>query len=167
MSLFKHRYFLFGIGIYIVSVAYLHFIFQQSLTDLLIPFLIIGIGFSFIGWWMTRKLVQPFQQPAVKKELWVLIALTFWIIFYITYGGNLVNKILPADWIENPPVYSIIIFLRKLVFFVLIPFAIYKFLGFSLSDFGLNKSPIKFFTQKINRYLFFAGNCCIMFSIFL
>jgi membrane protease YdiL (CAAX protease family) len=97
---------------------------------------------------MTRKLVQPFQQPAVKKEFWVLIALTFWIIFYITYGGNLVNKILPANWIENPPVYSIIIFLRKLVFFVLIPFAIYKFLGFTLSDFGLSKCPVKIFSQR-------------------
>jgi membrane protease YdiL (CAAX protease family) len=88
--------------------------------------------------------------------------LTGWIIFYITYGGNLVNKILPANWIENPPVYSIIIFLRKLLFFVLVPFAVYKFWGFSLQDWGLNKSPVKFFSQRsiiIFLLLAIAASC--------
>lgn len=148
MSLLRNRYPLSGICIYTASLLYLHFVFQQSLTDMLIPFFIVGIGFSFIAWGMTRTLPQPQHQPSFKKEFWLLTLLIVWIIFYITYGGSLVNKILPASWVKDPPVYSIIIFFRKLVFFVLVPFAVYKFRGFSLEDFGLTRSPVKFFSQK-------------------
>lgn len=148
MDLFGNKYFLSGICIYIAAVLYLHFAFQQPLTEMLIPFLFVGIIFSFIGWWMTGKLSQPAHRPAIKREVWLLILLTSSIIFYITYGGSLVNKILPAGWINDPPVYSIIIFLRKLVFFVLLPFLAYKSRGFKWQDFGLNKTPVKTFSQR-------------------
>lgn len=148
MSLLKNRYFLSGIGIYTASFLYLHFVFQQSLTDMLIPFFIVGTGFSFVAWWMTRTLSQPQHQSTFKKEIWLLIILVGWITFYITYGGSLVNKIIPASWVKDPEVYSIIIFLRKLAFFVLVPFAVYKFRGFSLDDFGLTKCPVKLFSKR-------------------
>ena len=166
MSLFKNIYFLFGICIYTAAVLYLHFVFQQSLPDMLTLFLIIGIGFSFIGWWMTRKLSQPLHKPRIKKEFWLVLLLVGWVIFYITYGGSLINKLLPANWIENPQTYSVIIFLRKLIFFVLVPFVVYKLFGFSLQDFGLTRSPVKFFSQRSIIIFFLMAIAASVFQYF-
>jgi uncharacterized protein len=148
MSLLKNRYFIGGLLVYAIAVLYLHFYFQIAFTDIAIPFAIVGIAFSFIGWWLTKDLPEPVHRPSIKKEFWFLLLLVGWIVFYITYGGSLINKLIPASWTENPPLYSLIIFLRKLLFFVLVPFGIYKAFGFTLKDFGLKQSLLKLFSRQ-------------------
>ena len=166
MTMLKNRYFIGGLLLYTVALLYLHFAFNSSLVDLLIPFAVVGVGFSLLGWWLCRDFAQPFHQPVFKNEAWFLIVLIGWIIFYITYGGSLINKLLPPSWIENPPVYSLIIFLRKLLFFVLVPFVIYKVYGFSLKDFGLKQSPVKFFSKKSIFILVVLSVAALLFQYY-
>lgn len=167
MESLRNKFSIGGLLVYVAAVLYLHFVFQQPFNEMLIPFTILGIGFSFIGWWLTKDLSQPRHEPVIKKEIWLIIALVAWIVFYITYGGSLINKLLPVSWIENPPVYSIIIFLRKLLFFVLVPFGIYKALGFSLKDFGLKESPVKLFSQKSILLFISLSIAALLFQYFL
>jgi uncharacterized protein len=166
MTLLKNRYSLSSLCIYTVAVLYLHFAFQQRLSEMLIPFAVVGLGFSFIAWQLTKKLPAPLHQLNFKKEFLVLIVLTAWIVFYITYGGVLINKILPAYWIENPAIYSGIIFLRKLIFFVLIPFAVYKLAGFTGEDFGLNRNAVRFFSKESIVVFLLLSIAALIFQYF-
>ncbi|MGE5107667.1 MAG: lysostaphin resistance A-like protein [Sphingobacteriales bacterium] len=167
MAFLRNKYFIGGLLVYVAAVLYLHFAFEQPLREMFVSFTILGIGFSYIGWWLTKDLSQPYHLPAIKKESWFLLLLVAWIVFYITYGGSLINKSLPASWVENPPIYSIIIFLRKLLFFVLVPFGVYKAFGFSLKDFGLKGSPVKFFSQKSILVFILLSIAALLFQYFL
>ncbi|MBI1782709.1 MAG: CPBP family intramembrane metalloprotease [Sphingobacteriales bacterium] len=148
MSLSKAKYILVGILFYFTAVFYLHFSFNESFRDFFIPLSVLGMGFSLISWLFTNQFIDPVHKPKIKNELLFIIPLIIWIAFYITYGGSLINKLLPASWIENPAIYSIIIFLRKLLFFVFVPFLIYKAYGFSVKDFGLKDFPVKLFSGQ-------------------
>lgn len=163
----KYKYFIGGLLLYAVAVLYLIFAFNFSVTGLLVPFAVFGVLFSLLGWLLCKKFPVPSHHPAIKNEVWFLIVLIGWIVFYITYGGSLINKMLPASWIENPPVYSIIIFLRKLLFFVLVPFGIYKLFRFTLKDVGLKGSPVKFFSKKSLLVFVVLSISALLFQYFL
>lgn len=167
MALLKNKYFIGGLLLYAAAVLYLHFTFNFNLADLLIPFAVLGIGFSLLSLLLCKNFTQPFHQPSFKNEVWFLVVLIAWILFYITYGGSLINKLLPASWIENPAVYSIIIFLRKLLFFVLVPFAVYKAFGFSLKDFGLKQRQVKFFSKKSMLIFVVLSVAALLFQYYL
>lgn len=137
-----------GVVVYLLAVLYLHFLYGESFSGFFIPLAVLGIGFSLLSWVFINPFPSPSHKAVLHKEAIFIILLVAWIVFYITYGGSLINKLLPTAWIENPPVYSIIIFLRKLLFFVVVPFSIYKAFNFSLKDFGLKESPVKLLSVK-------------------
>jgi membrane protease YdiL (CAAX protease family) len=167
MPLFRNKYFLFGLLVYIAAIVYLHFVFEQPFSDFLTAFIILGAGFSFIAWLFTKDLKMPFYKPAVKNEAWLLTALVVWIILYITYGGNLINEAIPKSWIDNEQMNSFVILIRKLVVFVAVPFLIYKAFGFSLKDFGARNTAVKFFSRRGLLLLTVLSIAALLFQYFL
>jgi len=167
MSFSNFIYFIGGLLVYCIATAVLYFNFQASINDFLFPFLIIGVGFSIVSWLLTKKYTEALHRHLFKNEIWILLLLITLIIFYITIGGNSINKLLLDPWIENPAVYSVIIFLRKLLFFVLVPFGIYKIFGFSLKDFGLKESPVKFFSKNSFLLLVVFSISILLFQYYL
>jgi membrane protease YdiL (CAAX protease family) len=131
-----------------LSVLYLVISFEQPVTDFLPAFLIIGVGFSFAAWMLTKNLSTPNHRSKIKYEYWILALLVLLIAVYIMHGGAFINKFLPKSWIDDPRTRDILIFLKKLFVFVAIPFCIYKLSGFSLQDFGLAKPGLKFFPKR-------------------
>jgi membrane protease YdiL (CAAX protease family) len=162
----KQLYISVGLLLYIAAISYLYFAFGQPLAEIFIPLLVIGVGFSGISWLYLQSLNEPLQRPAFKNEWFLLLLLVLWIGFYITYGGSLINRIIPASWIADPATYSIIIFIRKLLIFVLIPFIIYRSLGFTLADFGLKKAPLKMSTNRLILFLISLSVIILLFQYY-
>ena len=161
------KYVLAGLAIYAIALLYLHFVFQLPFSDFLAAFLVLGIGFSSIAWLFTRNLDIPLQKPLIKNELWWLLFLILWVTFYITYGGDLVTKLLPDTWSHNPQSASILSFLRKSFAFVLIPFAVYRSFGFTLKDFGLKHPEVKFPGRKTTILFISISAAALLFQYFL
>ncbi|HLK27841.1 MAG TPA: type II CAAX endopeptidase family protein [Puia sp.] len=167
MSILKTKYIFFYLLVYAVAVLHLHFSFQEPVNNFLTVFFILGIGFSLVAWLLTKNLQEPVHKPAFKNEIWFLIVLIIWIIFYITYGGTLINQMLPKEWIAKEQINSLMIFLRKLLFFVIVPFLIYKTFGFSLDDFGLKNVALKLFSKKSVMIFIALSIAALLFQYFL
>jgi uncharacterized protein len=162
----KIRYILIGLVVYIAAISYLHFYFHIGFNEFLPAFFIVGGVLTFISWFITKNLAEPDNKAVFKRETWVLIALVAWIVFYITYGGTLIDRALPGAWIENERSYGFIILIRKLLIFVAVPYMIYSFFGFSWKDFGLQGSNFKFFSKKGIVLFFFTSIVAILFQYY-
>lgn len=162
----KNKYFISGLLIYIAAVLYLHFGFQQSFNDILPAFLFLGVGFSSLAWFLTKEFPVSYHKMKLRKEEWLLLLLVSWIVFYITYGGSLINQIIPKTWQSDEQVFTIIVFIKKFLFFVIVPFILYRASGFSLKDFGLTGTSLKFFNKKALIIFLIFSAAAILFQYF-
>lgn len=153
--------------LYAIALLYLHVAFEESFGNYLLTFSILGIGFSAIAIWLTKDLSFALHTKTFTKEIVFVIVLVALIGFYITYGGTLVNNILPAAWFTDERIASVIIFVKKFIFFVAIPFTIYKALGFSLDDFGLKKSPVSLLSKRAVAIFISLATASLLFQYFL
>lgn len=167
MNKVEYRYSIVYLFAYATAILYLHFVFQTSFTGFLSAFLGFGAGLSLLAWMLTRKLQYPFQRPAAGNENWILAGLVLWIVFYISYGGNLINKIFPGEWISNDRIYAIIVFTRKLFVFVFVPYLVYRSLGFSGSDFGFGKGRVKLFSRQFAVIFFTVSAAVLLLQFYL
>lgn len=97
----------------------------------------------------------------------ILVALVGRILLYITYGGELINQIIPESWIENERADTFVILIRKLLVFVAVPFLIYSAAGFLLTDFGLSAVRFKFFSRRSILLLISLSVTALLFQYFL
>ena len=167
MSSASYRYIFSGLCIYVLAIITLHFKFGLPVTDFIPAILVLGLGFSALSWWMTRDLENVPLRNSFPAEPWVLAGLVLLIAFYITYGGNLINQLLPAAWVSDPRSATIIIFLRKLIVFVLIPFFIYKAAGFTLEDTGLKNPGLKLLSRRSVLIFIIFSVAALLFQYFL
>src|SRR5436305_1590884 len=148
--------------IYITAFATAVFIYRLQLADLLTTFLFVGMAFSVLALLLTQKTLPAFiDKPAFKNESLILAALIIWIVLYITFGGDFINSLLPKNILQNKQWQFFVIIVRKLFVFVLIPYLIYRALGFSLNDFGLSVPILKAFTKR-NVLLLVAMSLAIL-----
>ena len=166
MTLPVNKYFLLCLFIYLLSVLLLTLQYHQSLTDILLVLFIPGIGFSILAWWLTKKIEPPFQQKVVPGENVILTALVLLIVWYISYGTGYINALMPAKWKAQPGINSLLIMLRKLVVFVIIPYAAYSMRGFSPADFGLYKNKYSFFSARPMIIFITLSVAIILFQLY-
>lgn len=156
-----------GLVIYIISVLYLHIFFDQPLFDFLIVSLLVGVGFSFIAWFLLRKETIAIQQSVIKNELLLLILLVVWIVLYTTWGAATINIIIPESWLNNEKINSLVIVIRKLIVFVAVPYIIYRLAGFTKEDLGFTGSPVNFFSRRGMAIIIALSVVILLFQYFL
>jgi len=163
----KNKYTISGICIYLTALCYLYFAFHLPISDLLTVMLIIGLFFSSIAWLLTKNFSTPFHKSSIANEGLILLASVLWITFYVTFGGSLINKIFPQTWLSNPALASILVFTKKLFVFVVLPFLAYRFFGFTLKDFGLTISDLRFPEKKTTSTFIVLSAVVLLFEYFL
>jgi membrane protease YdiL (CAAX protease family) len=168
MNSLTRIYILFFSVVYLAAFTAAVSVYNLQLTDLLTVLLFVGVGFSFIAWLFTLK-TQPasFLKPVQKNEDFILLALIVWIVLYITYGGNLINSLLPEHIQQNEHWQFFIVLIRKLLVFVLIPYLVYRAMGFSLRDFGLKIPAFKTFAKRNVLLLIVMSVTILLFEYFL
>lgn len=167
LSVFRNRYVIAYLAIYLISLSVLYFQFHQPLMDLLPVFLCVGFAFSIIAWLLVKDIPAAFDKPAFKNEALVIGALILYFLFYVTYGTSLINKLLPASVLDIRWKNDFVVLIKKLVVFVVIPFFIYKSFGFSVKDFGLKPGPGQIFSRR-NIFIFLVLSVAVLlFQFFL
>ena len=135
--------------VYAVAAAILVSVFNEPVKDILTVFILLGAGFSLVAWHLTKNIHSNInEKPAFAKEAGLLILLIAWIVLYITYGSGFIDSLIPKNILQNQQAYFLIILVRKLLVFVMVPFLLYQFFGCSLKDFGLCLKRKEIFTQR-------------------
>ena len=106
---------------------------------------VFGIVFPLIAWLTTRHAVPlSISIRSGAPELIVLIAYVVAVSLYLIGGPQWIDQHLPGGWTNSQQVKSIITLVKKLVVFVVIPFAIFRFcFGYRLRDFGIQRQGLR------------------------
>ncbi len=137
LQLTRNRYFIIFFIIYWAAVAVLSIRFNTPLRDSMELLIVFGLLLPFVAWLSTKNINPPLAEKGpLKTEVILLGALILFVTWYITYGTTMINKLMPADILQSEWKKSMVIFIKKLVVFVMLPFFLYKTAGFSLKDFG-------------------------------
>lgn len=104
--------------------------------EALAVFLIVGVMFSVVAHFMTRKSTPVIRNVSYQKnEIYILISSQIFISVILIFG----NGIFFAGTADAGITKEMITIFRKVLMFVVIPFLVYRFLyKFKLSDFGLS-----------------------------
>lgn len=120
------------------------------LEEVLGIMIIMGLGFSLIAHFLSRKanaLAEP--QPAQPNEAAALALVVAYITLIIIPGNSPIEALLPADWKDSAQEKEIITMFRKMITFVAIPFLFYRIhYPFRLADFGLSMDWRKALTGR-------------------
>ena len=140
--LLTNRWFLFAIALYVAAFVVLSRCPEFSLSDALLELLIFGFGFSLIAWWTTTRAKPLTIAPhPTRAEMLGLLAYVLALSAYLAFGPQTIDSWLPQEWIASDRVRFFVALVRKLIVFVLLPFALFGPLcGYSLRDFGWQKN---------------------------
>ena len=123
--------------VYAVWLFLLHRVEHFGLSEPLLLILIVGLGFSALAWWFTRRaepLPLAVRQP--DREAMLLAAYLVAVAAFIAWGLNFIES-----GVRTEPLKSVVILAAKLAVFVLIPFALFRELwGYRIRDFLLPSS---------------------------
>lgn len=168
LQLLKNRYFIFFAILYFACIALLNLQFGLSLPDLVIVLSVFGLAFPCIAWQLVKTFPPAINyRPAFKNE-WIIIAgLIIFFVWYVTYGSDLINKLLPHNITGAAWKNSLAVLIKKLLLFVCIPFIVYKVAGFSVSDFGFSGKEKLLFSKYTVLLFVILSIPIILYQYFL
>jgi membrane protease YdiL (CAAX protease family) len=132
-------------GVVIFALVYAAAIFLLSrnpnfqATDALIEFVLFVVVLPAIAWVATRRSkVLAIRLEARAAEMLLVLGCLIALAIYLVNGPQAVDSLLPATWKESPQIHFFVNLVRKLMVFVLLPFAAFRlFFGYHWRDFGL------------------------------
>lgn len=125
--------FLLGYGaVYALVLSLLHRVEHFGLSEPLMVLVIVGIGFSALSWWFTRRATPlPFAVKEPRREAMLLAAYLVALAGFIAWGLGTIE----SD-VHTEPLKSVVILGAKLAAFVLIPLVVFRKLwGYRMGDF--------------------------------
>src|SRR5581483_1348914 len=117
-----------GLILYICAFAVLLRNKSFDATDAVVVLIAFGIVFPVIAWVSTRRAIR--LSVSVKPSKSQLIVLSGYIILvsvYLIGGPQWIDHHLPSAWIDSERIKFFITLAKKLIVFVAIPFAIFRF----------------------------------------
>ena len=159
----------FGLGfllLYAAAAIVLYINFQQPLKDLLSVLIAFGIVLPLLALAVTRHMPAPAERPAFKKEWVILTSLVLFFVWYVTYGSAFINQLIPASITGSPRGMALAILIKKLFVFVLVPFIIYRSVGFSLPDLGFIVNRISLFSSRNIFIILLLGVTAILYQYY-
>jgi membrane protease YdiL (CAAX protease family) len=138
-NIFTNPWALLGIAAYGASLTLLWRNKAFGREDAISELSLFGFAFPVLAWLGTlrpRPLTLNVRRSAAEMAMLGLCLLL--VAFYLIWGTAISDALFPASWLASPRGKFLIIFTRKLIVFVLIPFALFRFLfGYRWRDFGL------------------------------
>ena len=116
-----------------------------SHEDAIAELVIFGLAFPILAWVTTLR-ARPLQIEARRSgaEMAVLGLCLVLVALYLIWGTALSEALVPASWLASPRIKFVVVAIRKLLVFVVIPFALYRFLfGYRWRDFGLQWAGVR------------------------
>ena len=127
-----------------------------------------GIVLPLIAWVATRHAVP--LSVSIEPQASELIVLSAYIIalsLYLIGGPQWIDQHLPSSWIGSTRIKFFITLAKKLVVFVVVPFAIFRFgFGYRIRDFGIQCEGLRALYRSHLLVVLVVGGAFLAFQYF-
>ena len=140
-----------AIGLILYACAFASLLRNRSFepSGAIIVLVLFGGVFPLLAWAATLRAVP--LSISVRPSASALIALTGYVILlslYLIGGPQWIDQHLPHLWVDSAQIRFFIGLVKKLVVFVVIPFAIFRFgFGYRVRDFGIQREGLRARTE--------------------
>jgi len=144
-DIFGNAWVLLGLAAFGVSLAILWRNPSFGREDAIGGIIIFGIAFPLVAW-VTALRARPLVVTTRRSsaEMWVLFACLVGVVLYLVWGTAFSEALVPTNWLASERGKFFVVLGRKLIVFVFIPFALFRFLfGYRWRDFGLQFAGIR------------------------
>lgn len=130
--------------------------------------IVFGIVFPVIAWITTRRAVSlSISATPGKTELIVLVVYIVALSLYLIGGPQWIDQHLPPSWIDSARIKFFITLAKKLIVFVAIPFAIFRFgFGYRIRDFGIQRDGLRALCRSHLPVVLVVGGAFLAFQYF-
>jgi len=137
-------------------------------AEAIIVLIVFGGVFPLLAWAATLRAVP--LSLFVKPSTTALIALAGYVILlslYLVGGPQWIDQHLPHSWVDSTRIRFFIVLVKKLVIFVAIPFAIFRFgFGYELRDFGIQREGLRALRGSHLPVVLVVGGAFLCFQYF-
>jgi uncharacterized protein len=137
-------------------------------ADAVVVLIVFGIVFPLIAWIATRRAIPlSISVKPSKAQLVVLIAYIVALSLYLVGGPQWIDQYLPSSWTDSAQIRLFITLAKKLVVFVAIPFAIFRFgFGYRIRDFGIQSEGLRALCGSHLPVVLVVGGAFLAFQYF-
>ena len=131
--------------------------------------IVFGIVLPLIAWVTTRHAIPlSISIHSGASELIVLFAYVLTMSLYLIGGPQWIDQHLPGGWTDSQQIKFVITLLKKLLVFVAIPFAIFRFaFGYRIRDFGIQRQGLRALCGNHLPVVLVMGGVFVAFQYFL
>ena len=164
-----NRIFIGGLILYACAFAVL---LQNKSFDAIgavVVLIVFGVAFPIIAWVATRRAVPlSISVRPSKYQLIVLIGYIIVLSLYLIGGPQWIDQHLPHSWVDSARIRFFIGLAKKLVVFVAIPFAIFRFgFGYRVRDFGVQREGLRALRGSHLPVVLVVGGAFLCFQYFV
>jgi membrane protease YdiL (CAAX protease family) len=169
---FRHfagnRVFIAGLILYVCAFVVLCQNKSFDATGAVVVLVVFGVVFPVIAWLATRRAIPlSISVEPDKAQLVVLIGYIIVLSVYLIGGPQWIDRHLPSAWTDSTRIRFFITLAKKLVVFVLVPFAIFRFgFGYRLRDFGIQREGLRALCGSHLPVVLFVGGAFLAFQYF-
>jgi len=137
-------------------------------AEAIIVLVVFGGVFPLLAWAATLPAVP--LSISMGPSTTSLIALTGYVTLlslYLIGGPQWIDQHLPHSWVDSAQIRFFIVLVKKLVIFVAIPFAIFRFgFGYRLRDFGIQREGLRALCGSHLPVVLVVGGAFLCFQYF-
>ncbi len=160
-----------AIGLILYACAFAILLRNRSFkpAEAIVVLVLFGGVFPLFAWAGTLRAV-PLSVSA-RSSASALIALTGYVILlslYLIGGPQWIDQHLPHSWIDSARIRFFMGLAKKLVVFVIIPFAIFRFsFGYRVRDFGIQREGLRALRGSHLPVVLLVGGAFLCFQYFV
>lgn len=135
----------------------------------LVVLVVFGIVLPLVAWITTRHAVPlSISVRSGTAELIVLLVYVIAVSLYLIGGSQWIDEHLPSEWTDSQRIKFVITLAKKLLVFVVIPFAIFRLaFGYRIRDFGIQRQGLRALRANHLPVVLVMGGVFIAFQYFL
>jgi uncharacterized protein len=164
----RNRIFIGGLILYACGFAFLLRNKNFDPTGAVVVLIVFGIVFPLIAWIATRHAIPlSISVKPSKPQLIVLVGYIVLLSVYLVGGPQWIDQHLPSSWIASAQTKFFITLAKKLLVFVVIPFAIFRLaFGYRIRDFGIQREGLSALCQSHLPVVVVVGGAFAAFQYF-
>jgi membrane protease YdiL (CAAX protease family) len=169
LRLARNRILIGGLILYACAFAILLRNKSFEVSGAVVVLIVFGIVFPAIAWIATRRAIPlSISVTPDKSQLIVLIGYIIVLSVYLVGGPQWTDQHLPSSWIDSVRIKFFVTLAKKLIVFVVIPFAIFRFgFGYRIRDFGIQREGLRALLRNHLPVVLAVGGAFLAFQYFL
>src|SRR5436190_7265853 len=165
----RNRTAIVGLILYAAGLAVLLQNRDFELGGALIVLVLFGLIFPALAWLATIRAVPlSISVRASGREILVLGVFILALSIYLIGGPQWIDNHLPEAWIDATQIKFFVTLTKKLIVFVAIPFAVFRFaFGYRLRDFGIQFEGLCALASNHLPLVLMVGGALLAFQFFV